>query len=634
MILSLHFPSPRLSLLLVSLLATSIVPTLATDYGSIVQADSPSAYWRLGEASGSTVQDSAGLHNGTANAVVFGRPGAIANDNDTALGFDGTSSFIEVPYSSELNSPAFSLECWAKSTLEKSVEVIDSRASSQGFDLYAFGVYSTWSFDMKDSGWVFLHSRRIVTNQWAHLVAAYDGSNMCLYVNGVLSATLAGTNYHPNLSAPITFGMSTSNADPGAAFKGDLDEVAVYDHALSADRVVVHYGAGKYGSHVAPVVIQEPLPQAVTVGSPVALVACAYGDPEPALQWYKNGVPLAGATRSTFALSSASYRDNGVYSVAAENSLGVTNSQPVKLAVMPPPLFCNLTNGLVLHLKFDGDYLDNSGRTNHGTPLGAPGFVAGRIGSRALHYSTDVAAGIYNYVTLGTPADLQFGANVNFSVVYWVRFTGTPGDLPFLCNSVGSYSQPGFTFAPSYNEGGWCWGLALEGGNGSTGIGDFGEPASINDGKWHHLLHSFDREGEAVTYLDGVRVRSRCIVLPTTQSLSRTTPVNIGQDTTGHYPESGEMDIDDLGVWRRALSPYEAECVYSVGKNYGQSFDSYGPVALRIQTSLGGVEIIWQTGVLESADNIYGPWEPVADATPPYCRVSEIKLARFYRARL
>jgi len=87
-------------------------------------------------------------------------------------------------------------------------------------------------------------------------------------------------------------------------------------------------------------------------------------------------------------------------------------------------------------------------------------------------------------------------------------------------------------------------------------------------------------------------------------------------------------------VWRRALSPYEAECVYSVGKNYGQSFDSYGPVALRIQSSGGGVEIIWQAGQLETADGIYGPWEPAADATPPYCRISEKMLARFYRVRL
>ena len=343
---------------------------------------------------------------------------------------------------------------------------------------------------------------------------------------------------------------------------------------------------------------------------------------------------LAGATRSAFALSSASYSDNGVYSLAVENSLGATNSQPVRVAVMPPPLFCNLTNGLVLHLKFDGDYLDSSGRTNHGTPVGAPTLIAGRIGSGALHYNTDVAAGVYDFVTLGTPADLQFSTNVNFSVAYWVRFTGAPGDLPFLCNSVGSFDRDGFAFAPSYNEGGWSWSLVLWGGNGGTTVQVYGEPASINDGQWHHLLHSFDREGEAVTYLDGVRVDSRCIVLPTVQSLSRTTPVNIGQDTTGHYPESGEIDIDDLGVWRRTLSPYEAACVYSVGKNYGRSFDSYGPVALRIQSSGGDAEIIWQAGVLEAAEDFNGPWEPVAAATPPYCSASKIGLARFYRVRL
>ena len=289
MTLLILFPNTRPGLLLVGLLATSMMPTLATDYRSIVQADSPSAYWRLGETSGPTVQDSAGSHYGTANAVVFGRPGAITNDNDTALGFDGTSSFIEVPYSPDLNTPAFSLECWAKPALEKSSRVIDSYASSQGFYLDAFWVTSTWSFSMEGSSWTFLDSRRIVANQWNHLAVTYNGSNACLYVNGVLSATQAGATYHPNISGPITFGMSTSNANPGAAFMGDLDEVAVYDHALSADRVVVHYGAGKYGSDVAPVVVQEPLPQTVTVGSPAALVGCAYGDPEPALQWDKTG---------------------------------------------------------------------------------------------------------------------------------------------------------------------------------------------------------------------------------------------------------------------------------------------------------------------------------------------------------
>jgi hypothetical protein len=478
-----------------------------------------------------------------------------------------------------------------------------------------------------------LLSRRIEANQWNHIVGTYDGSNACLYVNGVLCATQARATYHPNISAPITFGMITSDPCPCFAFVGDLDEAAVYDHALSAERVVVHYVAGKFGSNVPALISREPLAQEVTVGSPTVLAAYANGDPEPSFQWYKDGVLLAGATLSSYALSHASYSDNGFYSVAVANGLGATNSQPVKLAVKPPPLFCNLTNGLVLHLKFDGDHLDGSGRANHGTPVGAPAFVAGRIGSGALHYNTDVTAGVYNFVTLGTPADLQFGTSVDFSVAYWVRFTGTPGDLPFLCNSVGSLTCDGFAFAPSYNAGGWAWSLALEG-NGSVTINRGGGPGSINDGQWHHLLHSFDREGEAVTYLDGVRVDSTCIVLRTNVTLTGSTPVNVGQDATGRYPESAEVDIDDLGVWRRALSAYEAECVYSVGKNYGRSFDSYGPVALRIQSSGGDAEIIWQAGVLESADDIYGSWEPVADATPPYCRIPENGLARFYRVRL
>ena len=212
------------------------------------------------------------------------------------------------------------------------------------------------------------------------------------------------------------FGISTNDSQPSAnSFLGDMDEVALYDHALSQERVALHYGLGKYGTNVAPVIIQEPLAQDVGVGCPAVLGAIAYAEPAPNFQWYKDGAPVPGATRSSFAFDSANYGDNGLYSVAVTNGLGTINTQPVRVSVWPPLQFCNLTNDLVLHLKFDGNYLDSSGRSNNSTPVGNPFFVSARIGSGALHYQTDTTAGKYDYVTLGIPSDLQFNSNVAFS---------------------------------------------------------------------------------------------------------------------------------------------------------------------------------------------------------------------------
>jgi hypothetical protein len=78
---------------------------------------------------------------------------------------------------------------------------------------------------------------------WVHLVGTYDGANWKLYRNGVLLATQASaTGAVPVADADWAIG-STGNgwAD---AFAGNVDEVAIYDYALSAAQVSSHYQAG------------------------------------------------------------------------------------------------------------------------------------------------------------------------------------------------------------------------------------------------------------------------------------------------------------------------------------------------------------------------------------------------------
>src|SRR5262245_7416805 len=58
------------------------------------------------------------------------------------------------------------------------------------------------------------------------------------------------------------------------------------------------------------------------------------------------------------------------------------------LQVLGEAAGAGLTDGLVLHLKFDGNLSDSSGRGNNGTAVGVPGFVAGKIGSGALTFTS------------------------------------------------------------------------------------------------------------------------------------------------------------------------------------------------------------------------------------------------------
>jgi hypothetical protein len=188
--------------------------------------------------------------------------------------------------------------------------------------------------------------------------------------------------------------------------------------------------------------------------------------------------------------------------------------------------------------------------------------------------------------------------------------------------------------APSWQEGSWSWGLndVIEPRD-WPGIGLYSPVKNnLNDGNWHHVIHTFDRAGEATTYVDGEAVHSMSIVYATGWDLDTGLDWNIGQ-AGGVYAVGGEFAMDDLGIWRRALQPDEAEAIYRVGQN-AASFDAYGPVSLTAQPTATGLELIWQAGTLESADSLDGTWQPVTGASAPYYPVTVSGNQKFYRVKL
>jgi hypothetical protein len=286
--------------------------------------------------------------------------------------------------------------------------------------------------------------------------------------------------------------------------------------------------------------------------------------------------------------------------------------------------------------------VDYSGQGNNGTNIGATVFVSGQIGTGALSYTSD-GSSTFNYVTLGLQPELQFSSNVNFSVAYWVRVPNadTPQDLPFFCDASSPTFVPGYDFCPGIDlnnnlvtfdyTGGWLWTLYDSTGGGAFALG---AANSINDGNWHHLVHTFDRTGNALSYLDSVLVDVHPIGHPNGPGIGdidSSLPTNIGQDPTGEYSSVALIDLDDIGVWQRVLTPLEVSGMYVVGVSNHVSFGAV-PVRLSIQRTGAQVRLTWPAGLLQSASQAAGPYADVPGATSPYI-VTPAGAKQFYRLR-
>jgi hypothetical protein len=615
----------------------TVLPT--APYSAVVMAGQPLIYWRLNATNNNTAGDYANGYDGTNDGTMTLSAGLAAPTfpgfevGNQAYTFNGALTFMRGP-ALDLNRSAMSVSAW----------IVASNLSAGYYNGIVTKGDSSWrlhqQFQSPGVQWGLDGTTAAADNaaiasddgQWHHVVGVYDGKASQLYVDGTLVSSAAGTGLIATNQYWIEVGENAEQT--GRYWNGKISEVSLYNSPLSSIDVSNLFLTATLGPTM-PIIVQQPVSQSVFVGETASFSADIYGGGPWTYTWKKNGVDMTGETNRTFDVRNAYYADAGNYTVGITNAAGGILSDPATLTVMPLPLFANLTNSLVAHLKFDGDYADSSGRGNGGTPQNTPTLITpGKIGSGALHYSTDINSSSYNCVSLSDPADLQFGPGQDFSVAFWTRFTGLPGNLPFLANSANSFGDPGVTLAPSSQQGGWSWYINDASAVTGQGIGVL-DPigATLNNGQWHSLVYTFSRSGFGTVYLDGAAASQTSIAAAQGWNLDTGSPWNIGQ-ASGYYAVDGQFDMDDLGIWRRALSQAEAESIYIVGQNYGRSFDTYGPVTITPKLTSSGLELVWQAGTLLSADNPTGQWTPVSGASAPYCKLPTTAGRKFYRVQL
>lgn len=249
----------------------------AATYAEAVSADNPIAYWRLDEAGGSSpdVATNSGSLSASGNGVYLGaplrqQPGTLAGSADPAVAFDGLVQKLDVPYQAALNpSGRLTVELWVR--LGGSLGTIRSPLSSR--HLPAGGAYGYVFYTTLGNQWEFrthtgLAASRVLggvvqSNAWTHLVGVYDGVATRLYVNGVAVGYPVTNAFAANTVTPLRIGGGANEGSGAFFWPGRIDEVAIYNTALSPARVAAHHQAG---TNAAPA---TPYEQVVLADGPV-----------------------------------------------------------------------------------------------------------------------------------------------------------------------------------------------------------------------------------------------------------------------------------------------------------------------------------------------------------------------------
>jgi hypothetical protein len=261
----------------------SVVSSPTISYAQTVLADNPVAYWRLNETNDIVAHDSVGGHDGQYINATQGLAGYNPNDPDTAAGFGpSTDSHVGnisgIDFGTFANNAAFSVEAWVNGGTQTSGAGIVTYGYGNGgeqFNLDTGSGSNNFRFSVRDAVNVAHNANGTLApnNTWQHVVGVCDEANGAthLYINGVSNANATISAGVQAGTSPISIGSRQANFSSTYTmnFVGSIDEVALYNYALSAAQVLHHYQAGT--NPVVTIYAQNTGPNVTLIWSPGTL---------------------------------------------------------------------------------------------------------------------------------------------------------------------------------------------------------------------------------------------------------------------------------------------------------------------------------------------------------------------------
>jgi len=267
--------------------------------------------------------------DGDAHDYVDGQNGTLINGATFAPGMvgqafslNGTSAFVEISNSPSLNlTGSLSVAFWAKpSSISGLSAIVDMAQEGTLNENYCVAnANGTLDLQYYNGGWQQVSAPGFFgAGVWVHGVVTYEAGNVFIYRNGTQFAQAAG---RPPLLTNSSNVLKIGRYQVGTTgyFQGLIDEVAIYNRALTPTEVASNYAAGSAGM-CKPQILDPPSDQIVTCGSNVTFSVVATNT--SLYQWQFNGTNIAGATNAWLTLTNAHSQDAGIYTVVVGNPSG------------------------------------------------------------------------------------------------------------------------------------------------------------------------------------------------------------------------------------------------------------------------------------------------------------------------
>ena len=205
--------------------------------------------WWPGEGNASDIQDG---NHGTLSGDAGFAPGKVGQ----AFRFNGTSANVQVPNAALDNLLAGTIDMWINPSA-------NSPGAAIGFGSVWFGKQhdfvnsvAVFGFSSPSESRVRFHLQNaapevtgtnpLALNEWHHVAATWDGASIKVYVNGVKEGEVASSATLPSdLGASTAIGAWLGGGN--SFFTGSIDEVEIFNRALSAAEIRAIFEAGSAG---------------------------------------------------------------------------------------------------------------------------------------------------------------------------------------------------------------------------------------------------------------------------------------------------------------------------------------------------------------------------------------------------
>jgi hypothetical protein len=292
------------------------------------------ALWR-GETDAS---DLIGEHHGTFFAGAAATVPSVTASGKVggAFNFDGTVH-VRVPDSAALKPAQLTAEVWVF-PIAPSGTIIARGFSTSDFDTWYLGLSSSRNSEFISHDNHLLKGPPIPLNEWTHLAISFDGTTKRIYVNGAEAASSGGLGalVYDAAVVPVTIGSDWASNVSSARFNGRIDEVSLYNRALTADEILGIYNADFLGKNFLQPYFTSPsqLPDGVLGANYTQQVVAILGTP-PVSFSLSEGLLPPGITLSSAGLVSGVPGVAGTFrfTVRATDSLGAFTEQLCTLKV-------------------------------------------------------------------------------------------------------------------------------------------------------------------------------------------------------------------------------------------------------------------------------------------------------------